>query len=106
MADRQKQALASLDRVVTLLERVEGLDASWHESTGGWTIDTRARWLARLADLRVRLLAGEVVLDDGILRDLDSDGIVGGDVPEAAADLDWRLDRLRDQRSKRAADGR
>ena len=108
MADRQKQALAALDRVVMLLERLDGLDTAWHEATGGWTIDTRASWLQRFGDLRSRIeTSGDIEHESTqLVRALENDGIVGGDVADAVADLQWRLERLRDQRSKRAADGR
>jgi len=108
MADRQKQAIAALDRVVLLLGRLDGLDSAWHEATGGWTVDLRSRWLERFAELRSRIAADGDVEHEAqhLVRELDHDGIVGGDVAEAAADLQWRLERLHRQRSKSAADGR
>jgi hypothetical protein len=109
MADRRKQAVTAVDRVLVLLERLDGLDDTWRESSGGWTTSTREAWLQRFGDIRSRLLGGDDDFEheaSHLLRSLDDDGIVGGTVSSAAADLQWRLERLRDQRSKSAADGK
>jgi hypothetical protein len=109
MADRRKQAIAAVDRVLVLLERQTDVDETWHEANGGWTVGTRDKWLQRFADLRTRLLADDADFEhesQHLVRELDHDGIVGGPVWDAAADLQSRLGTLDRQRSKRAADGR
>jgi hypothetical protein len=56
--DPSKVALARLERVVTLLVRLENLDDGYVPERDGWTGEARQVWLGELDDLRLEIAEG------------------------------------------------
>jgi hypothetical protein len=96
LTKRRDEAVLLAAEIVDCLRRLDPPN-DWTPTNGGWTASSRDRWLPYFEALERRLKAGDQELAaqaDHLIRALDNDSVVGGDVREKAAKLQRKLARL------------
>jgi hypothetical protein len=96
LTKRRDEAVLLAAEIVDCLRRLDPPN-DWTPTNGGWTASSRDRWLPYFEALERRLKAGDQELAteaDHLIRALDNDSVVGGDVCEKVAKLQRKLARL------------